>query len=59
MATETQATTAPQGDAVTGTGNTDAKFPPPQLPPARLEYRRPDALAHAPWAGWYCETEPA
>lgn len=58
MATETQATAAPQGGIMAATGNTDATtFPPPQLPSARLEHRRAGVLTHTPWAGWYYETD--
>jgi hypothetical protein len=57
MATETQATAAPQGSILTATGKTDVTTPPPQQrPPAHLEYRDCE-LTHVPWAGWYCETE--
>ena len=57
MATETQATPAPQGGILTATGITDATtLPPQQLPPADLQHRGPGVLTHTPWAGWYCET---
>jgi hypothetical protein len=59
MATETQATAAPQRGILRATGKTDATtLPPPQLSPAHLEHRRACELTHAPWAGWYCETAP-
>ncbi|SDK77619.1 hypothetical protein SAMN04487916_10331 [Arthrobacter sp. ov407] len=57
MATETQATAAPQEGILTAIGKTDATtLPPPQLAPAHLQHRQACELTHTPWAGWYCET---
>jgi hypothetical protein len=58
MATETQATAAPQGGILTATGKKDAAtLAPRQVPPAHLEHLACE-LTHSPWAGWYCETAP-